>query len=164
MPRGATCRRSLPGAAQRPVGVRSYPGGSCLACAVVVAVTLGCGTPAARLTGSVTAGGAPAAGARIDARSGEGARQRVATGAVLPDGTYRVDYGAWPGLEPGPCRIEITHVAGASGQPLATGEQGLVDAAKATARHRHMSFERSLVAGENTVDFELDDGAPIETR
>jgi hypothetical protein len=113
---------------------------------VVVAVTLGCGTPAARLTGSVTAGGVPAAGARIDARSGEGARQRVATGAVLPDGTYRVDYGAWPGLEPGPCRIEITHVAGA------------------TARHRHMSFERTLVAGENAVDFELDDGAPIETR
>lgn len=162
MPTGATCRRSGPGAATRPPRGPSRPGGSCLACALVVAVTLGCGAPAARLAGAVRVGGAAAAGARIDARSGQGDRQRVASGAVLPDGTYRMDYGAWPGLEPGPCRIEIVHVAGASGQPLAAGEQGLVDAAKATARHRHVSFERTLVAGENTVDFELDEGTPVK--
>lgn len=162
MPTGATCRRSRPGVAMRPARGPSRPGGSCLACALVVAVTLGCGAPAARLAGAVRVGGAAAAGARIDARSGQGDRQRVASGAVLPDGTYRMDYGAWPGLEPGPCRIEIVHVAGASGQPLAAGEQGLVDAAKATARHRHVSFERTLVAGENTVDFELDEGTPVK--
>jgi len=164
MPTGATCRRSRSGAATRPSRGRSCPGGSCLACVVVVAVALGCGAPAARLAGAVRVGGAAAAGARIDARSGQGDRQRVASGAVLPDGTYRMDYGAWPGLEPGPCRIEIVHVAGASGQPLAAGEQGLVDAAKATARHRHVSFERTLVAGENTVDFELDEGTPVTGR
>lgn len=164
MPTGATCRRSRSGAATRPSRGRSCPGGSCLACVVVVAVALGCGAPAARLAGAVRVGGAAAAGARIDARSGQGDRQRVASGAVLPGGTYRMDYGAWPGLEPGPCRIEIVHVAGASGQPLAAGEQGLVDAAKATARHRHVSFERTLVAGENTVDFELDEGTPVTGR
>lgn len=129
----------------------------------VVAGT-GCGAPTARLTGSVKAQGIPAAGARIDARCGHGGRRRVATGAVLPDGTYRMDYGAWPGLEPGPCRIEITHVADASGNPLAAGEQGIADATKASARRWRVSFERTLVAGNNTIDLELVDGTAIDDR
>jgi len=64
MPTGATCRRSRPGVATRPPRGPSRPGGSCLACALVVAVTLGCGAPAARLAGAVRVGGAAAVAAR----------------------------------------------------------------------------------------------------
>lgn len=133
-----------------------------LAIGFVALVTItGCGAPAARLSGAVTAGGRPAAGARIDARSGEGAGQRVASGAVLADGTYRIDYGAWPGLEPGPCRIEITHVSDRAGVALAAGEEGLVAAEAPAARRRRVAFSRTLVAGDNAVDFELDEGEPV---
>jgi len=123
----------------------------------------GCGAPAARLAGSVTSGGSPAAGARIDARSGESAGQRVATGVVLPDGTYRIDYGAWPGLEPGPCRIEITHVS-VPAAAAAGGEAGLVAAEALAARRRRVSFDRTLEAGTNALDFELDEGTAVVER
>jgi hypothetical protein len=135
-----------------------------IAAAVILAalagITTGCGTKTARLTGSVTDGGRPAAGARIDARSGHGAAVRVATGAVLPDGTYRIDYGAWPGFLPGPCRIEITHVSTPSGAALAAGEAGLVAAEAPAARRRRVVFDHTLSTGHNVVDFELDDGRP----
>lgn len=128
--------------------------------AALAGIAAGCGTPPARLMGSVTDGGRPASGARIDARSGQGAAVRVATGVVLPDGTYRIDYGAWPGFLPGPCRIEITYASAPTGAALAAGEAGLVAAESPTARRRRVVFDHTLSGGDNVVDFELDDGRP----
>lgn len=109
----------------------------------------GCGPSDARLTGTVTVGGRAAAGALVEAR----AAGRVATGAVLADGSLRMDYGTWPGLEPGPCRIDILFGGDPAGGPAA-GEQGAV---ARSARQRRVSCERTLVAGDNRFDLDLDD-------
>jgi hypothetical protein len=120
----------------------------------------GCGGGEASLSGRVIASGQPAAGARLEVESLVDPARR-GTGAVLADGTYRIDYGTRTGLPPGECRIEIRHSVTPEGGPLPTGEAGLAARQAGAVKAIHVQFIRPLAAGANAVNFELDEGEPV---
>lgn len=120
----------------------------------------GCGGSLGQVTGRVTYQGQPAAGAQIVLRSQE-KPEVICRGISVADGSFQVDYGAWEGIPPGSCRIEVAHQTLPDGRPAPGGEEGAALRAAGKLRTHQVSFTRDIAAGANEIHLEITEGEPM---
>jgi len=124
-------------------------------------VIAGCGGGGATINGKVTLDGKPAPGAEIMFQS-QGDEKVICYGYGNADGTYAVDYGGHKAMPVGPCKIEVQHYLDPkTGEALPNTEEGNALRNNGAAK-KHVSFQRDLTAGSNTIDLEIAEGEPIE--
>lgn len=121
------------------------------------AVSVGCGAPAARPSGTITAQGVPVAGAEV-VFTPQADDRGVRVGTTGSDGRYTLDHRGQPGMLHGPCRVVVTVVTDRRGRPLPEGEEGVAirsDAAR--TRTTMYEFDRDVPPGVSTIDLDFDE-------
>ena len=117
----------------------------------------GCGPPSGQVAGKVTFKGQPAAGAELKFQSASNADEQF-SGIAGDDGAYVLSYRTLEGLPPGRYNVTITHFTLPGGKPLPAGEAGEVLKSAEKAVKANYVFEQEIVAGPNSIDFELTKG------
>ncbi len=146
-------RRSIAG--RRRIVSRAVTG--CMIAMAGCVVSIGCGTPAARPSGTVTAKGAPVTGAEV-VFTPQADDRGVRVGTTGSDGRYTLDHRGQPGMLHGPCRVIVTVVTDRRGRPLPEGEEGVAirsDAAR--IKTQVYEFDRDVPPGVSTIDLDLDE-------
>lgn len=129
--------------------------------AIGLLTAAGCGNSTGQATGKVTWKGVPVEGAELTFAP-VAAPEATIHGASGPDGVYHLNYLKDGGLPAGNYRVTVTAYTLRSGKPLPGGEEGSAlrgDEGK-VVKHTY-AFERAVVAGANTHDFELNEGQKV---
>lgn len=121
----------------------------------------GCAQPTGQVTGIINFEGAPVVRAEIVFRAETDSNQ-VFAGLSDAHGTYRVSYRGANGMPTGRYQIAIKRFSLADGKPLPGDEKG--DALKSEGRvtEQVFHFEKDILSGLNTVNFELKEGKPVD--
>lgn len=138
----------------RPGSVR--PGRVAALLAVVALAVAGCGKPVGQVSGKVTRGDQPVAGAELHFQNEDGSEHY--RGLTGDDGEYRLDYGAKKGVAPGVCKIAVGEYTRLDGKPLPAGEEGAALKGSGRVAKRLYVFEHRIEAGTNRVDLDLNKG------
>jgi len=124
-----------------------------LACCLLA----GCGSAAGQVSGKITFKSQPVPDARIAFKSLAEADHEF-FGVSNENGEYQVSYRTFKGLPAGRYTVTINRHVLRGGKSIPTGEKGisLIDAGKTI--QQAFTFEKDIVAGANTLDFELSTG------
>ena len=119
---------------------------------------LGCNSSTVKISGKVTLNQEPVAGTIIDFTSSDGSKNF--RGVSLDDGTYRIDYGADGGLPMGRYQITVSRAETLDGQPLPSGEAGMVLRNSGQAIDRRYVLHKEIATSSTEFDLVLDDAEP----
>jgi hypothetical protein len=120
----------------------------------------GCGATTGKVEGEIQLDGQPVPEAEIVFQSVQDDKEKF-LGRSIESGKYQVDYRTKTGLAVGKYKVTITRWIRLDGKPLPGGEEGEVLRNSDKAKKYLVEFEKEIVAGLNTLDFELKQGQSI---
>lgn len=133
-----------------------------LAVLMIISAVVGCGgDPAATMTGHLYRDGTPLSFARMEIRPADG-NGRSYRGESVKDGKYYLSQMGQEGLPPGKYRVIVIYKVIPEKVEVPTGEEGEMLFADERIRQERVTFDVDLQPGQQTIDFDVADGQPVE--
>lgn len=132
--------------------------------AAALGLVSGCGPSVGQPRGAVMLKGKPIVGAELRFESAANPDAPI-IGQSGEGGTYVLDYAKAGGIPVGTCKVTITYYTMPNGAPLPDGEKGAALRSNPDKVLRHeYEFEKPIVPGANTLDFELSEGKKLSSE